>query len=130
MAYYFATGNNNTGGYSLITPQPACDGLVPGVVIEGLDGNSFEEGFTTAELVFSCATAEQAEALYNLFGLTTARSAACTISLPTNESESGGVRAFDDFNAIIHKPVIGKQGNYHYWWKNLTFRLTRIEVAA
>jgi hypothetical protein len=126
MPYQFAAGHDNAGGLATVTPQPSCEGIIPGRVSEGLDGNFFEDGFQNCVWSFSCATAEQAEVLYSAFGLTTVRSALCTIRTTVNETGTDEVRDFANFNAVIKKPVIGKEGTYKYWWKNLQFSLTHL----
>lgn len=124
--YQFAAGYNNEGSLQDVVPQPRSIGIEPGSVETGVDGHAYERGYQHTEWLFSCVTAEQAADLLSDFGLDDARSVECTISSPLNDTEEDDVREFGNFNAIMHKPIIGKQGTYQYWWKNLVFPIERM----
>lgn len=99
MTYEAATGYNNTAGYVELDPPPRLEVIEDGRIEIAGDGLSYADGFKQGELIWGYLTTTQFTALLTIFGLTSAKSARITISLPIDNN-----RDHDDCNAIIEKP--------------------------
>lgn len=118
MTYQIASGYDNVAGLTQLDPQPRCPGINSGRTIVSVDGMIYEDGYGNADLIYTVLTKDEYDSLLTQMGLTSVKSAQVTVSLPQNQD-----RNFSNYNAIITKP----DPQYKDFWKDVIFRLTRIE---
>lgn len=107
MTYQVADGHNNAAGLATMTKQPKCEGIVPGRRIRTLGRTVYEDGYSSAVLVYTMVTSADVETILTELGIFSAVSNDITIRLPRN-----GDRDFTNYNATAVQPEWVREGRY------------------
>lgn len=120
MIYYQADGHDNEAGYTKISVQPYCTGVMYARRIIALSA-VYDDGEAFAKLVYSVLKPSQYSALLTEFGLASALENDITITLPN------AARTTTNWNGTIVKPFNPqfRVGLYH----EVEFMLIQLEAT-
>lgn len=124
--YQIADGHNNAAGFTSVTPQPKCPGMLPASLEPSISGHEAENGSPYTLWMYSVLTVAQFNALNTAFGVSrSARSNDVTVS--TRED----ARTFGSYNGTIHYPEMGRDAKHEdSWYRDVEYRITMLEPVS
>lgn len=122
MTYQIADGHDNEAGLTIVTPQPACEGIFYPKDIISASGDVYETGAAYCEWRFGPELLETSyAALLTQFGLTIAKTNEVTIRTMSDPARA----TFANYNALIIRPRAKYQNGFY---RDVVFLLKRLEA--